>query len=238
MLMLDKKVILITGAVGNLGLATARAAQVAGAHTVLVDRSADRLRKVYADLVNSPNHLLVGEVDLSSENSVTTMIETASRHFRRIDGLVNTVGAWRGGKPVHETPLDDWVAMHDLNVRTTLLTCRAVVPHLLAQHRGSIVNVASRAALIGDGGSAAYSAAKSSVLRLTEALSAELKFAGVNANCVLPSTIDTPQNRAAMPTADHARWVEPAAIADVIVFLLSDAARAIHGAALPVYGLS
>jgi NAD(P)-dependent dehydrogenase (short-subunit alcohol dehydrogenase family) len=158
--------------------------------------------------------------------------------FGRIDVLVNTVGAWRGGVSTHEAPLADWDFLFAANVRPTLLACRAVAPHFVARRGGRIINVAARSGLHGDAGSAAYSAAKSAVLRLTESLSAELKSSGVNVNAVLPSTIDTPQNRAAMPGADFSMWVQPDAIADVIVFLASDAARAIHGAAIPVYGLS
>jgi NAD(P)-dependent dehydrogenase (short-subunit alcohol dehydrogenase family) len=107
---------------------------------------------------------------------------------------------------------------------------------MLQQGGGKIVNVAARAALKGGGRSAAYSASKSAVLRLTESMSVELKKSGINVNCILPSTIDTPQNRAAMPKADTSRWVTPEALADVVLFLASDAARAVHGAAIPVYG--
>ena len=235
---LSQRVVVITGAVGNLGRATARAFQRAGARTVLIDRAADRLHHAYAELVVSPDHLLLGGVDIADESSVAAAIGSAVEHFGRVDVLVNTVGAWRGGQPVHEAPLADWEFLHAANVRPTLLACRAVVPHLLAQRSGRIVNIAARSGLAGDAGSAAYSAAKSAVLRLTESLAAELKNSGINVNAVLPSTIDTPQNRTANPTADHTRWVAPDAIADVVVFLASDAARAIHGAALPVYGLS
>lgn len=235
---LDNHVALVTGAVGNLGAATARALAAAGARLVLADRSRDRLAQAFPELAGASEHLLVGDVDLSSAPSVQTLINAALARFGRIDALVNTVGAWRGGKATHEAPLDEWTLLFDANVRTTLLTCRAVIPQMLAQRRGRIVNVASRAALVGEAKSAAYAGAKAAVLRLTESLSAEVKHEGVNVNCVLPSTIDTPQNRAAMPTADHAKWVDPAAIADVVAFLVSDAARAIHGAAIPVYGRS
>ena len=235
---LAQRVVVITGAVGNLGQATARAFQEAGAHTVLIDRAADRLHHDYSGLVMSPDHLLLGGVNLADEASVAAAIGSAAERFGRVDVLVNTVGAWRGGKPVHEAPLADWEFLHEANVRPTLLASRAVVPHFLAQRRGAIVNIAARSGLAGEAGSAAYCAAKSSVLRLTEALAAELKHAGVNVNAVLPSLIDTPQNRAAMPSADPSKWVQPDAIADVVLFLASDAARAIHGAAIPVYGLS
>jgi NAD(P)-dependent dehydrogenase (short-subunit alcohol dehydrogenase family) len=155
-----------------------------------------------------------------------------------VDALVHTVGAWRGGNPVHETDLADWDFLFNVNLRTTLLCCRAVVPQMLKQGNGRIITVASRDGLAGSAGYAAYSASKSSVLRLNESLADELKASNVNVNCVLPSTIDTPQNRAALPNADFSKWVAPEAIADVILFLASDASRAINGAAIPVYGKS
>jgi NAD(P)-dependent dehydrogenase (short-subunit alcohol dehydrogenase family) len=161
--------------------------------------------------------------------------DTLSR-FGRIDALVHTVGGWRGGKPVHETDLADWDFLFNMNLRTTLLCCRAVIPQMLRQGGGKIINIASRDGLKGSAGYAAYSASKSGVLRLTESLADELKTSNINVNCILPSTIDTPQNRAAQPNADFTKWVEPSAIADVILFLASDAARAINGAAIPVFG--
>jgi NAD(P)-dependent dehydrogenase (short-subunit alcohol dehydrogenase family) len=146
------------------------------------------------------------------------------------------VGAWRGGKPAHDTDLGDWDFLFGVNVRTTLLCCRAVIPQMLRQGHGRIVNVASRDGLQGSAGYSAYSASKSAVLRLTESMAAELKTSNINVNCIMPATIDTPQNRKAIPNADFSKWVAPEAIADVILFLISDAARAINGAAVPVYG--
>lgn len=230
-------VVVITGAVGNLGTAVARAFQRAAAHTVLIDRAADRLQRQFPDLAASADHLLLHSVDLADEAHVARAMAAAQERFGRLDVLVNTVGAWRGGRPAHETPLADWDFLFGANLRPTLLACRAAASHFLAQRRGCIINIAARSALAATAGSAAYSAAKSAVLRLTEAMSAELKQEGINVNAILPATIDTPQNRAAMPAADPAQWVQPEAIADVVLFLASDAARAIHGAAIPVYGL-
>jgi NAD(P)-dependent dehydrogenase (short-subunit alcohol dehydrogenase family) len=230
------RVAVITGAVGNLGLATARAFQRRGARTVLVDRSPDRLRQSFPALEDSPDHFLAGGVDLADPASVTEVVAQAHRHFGRLDVLVNTVGGFRGGKPVHEDDLDNWDFLFRINVRTTLHCCRAVVPYMLRAGRGKIINVASRGALAGDGGFSAYSASKSAILRLTESLADELKQDGINVNCILPGTIDTPENRQARPGADPSKWVEPAAIADVILFLASDAARAVNGAAVPVFG--
>ncbi len=229
-------VVIVTGSVGNLGSATAHTLREAGAKTVLVDRSQDRLRESFPDLVDSRDHFLAGGVDLTDAGSVTKFVQSASGRFGRIDALVNTVGGWRGGKPVHETDPGDWNFLFGVNLRTTVLCCRAVIPQMLHRGGGKIVNVASRDGLSGGAGYAAYSASKSAVLRLTESMAAELKSSNINVNCVMPSTIDTPQNRQAMPNADFSKWVAPEAIADVILFLISNAARAINGAAIPVYG--
>jgi NAD(P)-dependent dehydrogenase (short-subunit alcohol dehydrogenase family) len=230
------KVVIVTGSAGNLGLATAQVLQKVGAKTVLVDRSNERLQENYPDLINSPDHFLAGGVDLANPDSLSKTVQTALARFGRIDSLVNTVGAWRGGKPAHETDLADWDFLFGVNLRTTLLCCRAVIPQMVRQGRGTIVNVASRDGLQGSAGYSAYSASKSAVLRLTESMAAELKTSNINVNCVMPGTIDTPQNRKAIPNGDFSKWVAPGAIADVILFLISDTARAINGAAVPVYG--
>lgn len=230
------RVVIVTGAAGNLGNAVARAFQAAGAQLVLVDRAADRLPRLFPDLVDSPHHFLATSVDLTNADAVEATVDETVKRFGRVDVLVNTAGGYRAGTPVHETPFETWDFMLNLNARTVLIASRAVIPHMLRQGRGSIVNVAARAALKGDAKMAAYSVSKSAVVRLTESMAAELKNDGINVNCVLPSTIDTPQNRQAMPKANYSRWVEPEAIADVILFLASDAARAVQGAAIPVYG--
>ena len=182
--------------------------------------------------------LLAGGIDLSNAPSLGKLVEQTLAKFGRVDALVNTVGGWRGGKPVHEMDLADWDFLFGVNLRTTLLCCRAVVPQMLRQGHGKIVTVASRDGLMGSAGYSAYSASKSAVLRLTESMAAELKSSNINVNCIMPSVIDTPQNRAAMPNADFTKWVAPEAIAEVIAFLASDTARSINGAALPVYGKS
>src|SRR6266700_4577492 len=231
-----EQVVIITGAVGNLGAATARAFHMADDNTVLVDRSQDKLRDAFSSIASSPDHLLAGGVDLSEPASLGKLVADALARFGRIDALVHTVGAWRGGKPVHEDDLANWDFLFSVNLRTTLLCCRAVIPQMLKQGRGKIITVASRDGFKGSAGYAAYSASKSAVLRLTESLAAELKVSDINVNCIMPGTIDTPQNRKAIPNADFTKWVEPDAIAEVILFLVSEASRAINGAAIPVFG--
>jgi len=160
------------------------------------------------------------------------------QRFKRIDVLCNIAGAFRMGSAVHETSDKDWNFLLDVNARTVLNTSRAVVPAMLKAGGGKIVNVGAFAAQKGVAQMGAYVAAKSAVIRLTETMAVGLRERNINVNCVLPTIIDTPENRAAMPDVDPKRWVAPAALAEVILFLASDAARAIHGAALPVTGLS
>jgi len=233
---LHGKIAIITGAAGNLGRATAGAMRAAGAKTVLVDASQEHLQQAYPGAAQDPDRLPYGGIDLTDEQSARAVVAATRERFGRIDALVNIVGGFRGGKAVHEEELATWDLMMAVNVRTTLLACRAVLPEFYGQGSGAIVNIAAGAALSGPAGLAAYSASKSAVIRLTEALAAEGKTQGIRANAVLPGTIDTPQNRAAMPKADTSKWVAPDAIADVIVFLASDAARAVTGVALPVFG--
>lgn len=234
----SQQVVMVTGAAGNLGRATAQAFLRAGARLVLVDRAPDRLPGLFPDLAGSADHYLAGSVNLADEAAVQAMVDEALRRFGRIDVLVNAAGGYRGGTPLHETTLDEWDFLFTMNARTAHVVSRAVLPAMLRQGDGRIVNVSARAALQAGAKMGAYSAAKSAVLRMTEAMSAELKGAGIRVNCVMPSTIDTPENRTSMPKADPKRWVTPEALADVLLFLASDAARAIHGAAIPVYGLS
>ncbi|HOU12216.1 MAG TPA: SDR family NAD(P)-dependent oxidoreductase [Anaerolineae bacterium] len=231
------RVTMITGATGNLGQAVAQAFAAANATVVLIARSEASIRQALPALAASPN-ALIAPADLTNPESVQSAVAAALHAFGRIDVLANTVGGYKAGEPVHTTPIETWDFMFDLNVRTAFLVSQAVIPAMLAQGHGAIIHTASRAGLSGGKNAAAYSAAKSAVIRLTESLAAELKHNGINVNCVLPGVIDTPENRAAMPTARHEHWVSADAIAQVILFLASDAARAIHGAAVPVYGLS
>lgn len=230
------QVALVTGASGALGSIVARRLLFeTGARLVLPARDPEDLRGLFPEI--DGDTVLAQACDVTDPEAVEALVRAAEERFGRIDLLCNVAGGFRGGAPVHQTDVAEWDFLMNLNARAVFLVCRAVVPALLRSGGGAIVNVASRAALAGDAGVAAYSASKAAMLRLTESLSAELKGQGIRVNAVLPGTIDTAANREAMPGADRSRWVESEALADVILFLLSDGARAVHGAALPVYGL-
>ena len=232
------QVVMVTGAIGNLGVALTRSFQASGAKLALVDRGEDRLSKAFPDLVSSPDYMLVNCADLMDESAVEASVVESFQHFGRIDVLVNTVGGFRVGTPLHKTPITTWDFLLNMNARSVFIACQKVIPHMLKQGSGKIVNLAARPGLEGQAGMAAYSASKGAVIRLTESMAAELKDQGINVNCVIPGTIDTPQNRETMPNAYYNSWVTPESLADVILFLSSEAARDVHGAALPVYGRS
>ena len=229
------RTVVITGAAGNLGRAVADAFAARGANLVLVDLKNEALQRVFGA---GDSRRLLAAADLLVQAQLDAMAMQAVERFGRIDVLANLAGGFRMGEPVHATTDTTWKFLLDINAGTLLHAVRAVVPRMLAQGGGRIVNVGAYAAQRGAAQMGAYIAAKSAVIRLTETLAAELRDRKINVNCVLPTILDTPENRAAMPDADPGRWVAPADLASVIVFLASDAARAIHGAALPVTGLS
>ena len=222
------RTVMLTGAAGNLGRAVAAA--FTDANLVLLDLKRGSLQ-------DSDKQIFI-ETDLLNAQSVQAAVDQAMQRFKRIDVLCNIAGGFRMGSAVHETSDKDWDLMLNLNARTLLNMSRAVVPVMLKGGGGKIVNIGAFAAQKGAAQMGAYIASKSAVIRLTETMAAELREQNINVNCVLPTIIDTPENRSAMPKADPKRWVAPQDLAQVIVFLASDAARAIHGAALPVTGLS
>lgn len=225
----------ITGAAGHLGRAVADAFAAQGANIVLIDRN----REVLALAFGAGNaQRMLAPTNLLEQAEVDATVREAFERFRRIDVLCNIAGGFRMGEAVHETSDADWNFLFDINARTLLHAVRAVVPTMLEAGRGKVINVGAYGAQQGVAQKGAYCASKSTVIRLTEAMAAELRERGINVNCVLPTVIDTPENRAAMPAADPDRWVAPQDLASVILFLASPAARAIHGAALPVTGLS
>jgi NAD(P)-dependent dehydrogenase (short-subunit alcohol dehydrogenase family) len=227
--------VIITGASGNLGRALASAFGARSANLVLIDRHLERLTQTFGTEDARRMHVAA---DLLNAGAVESAVQGAAERFGHIDVLCNIAGGFRMGTPVHETSDNDWNFLFDINVRTMVHASRAAVPRMLQAGGGKIVNVGAFAAQRGAAAMGAYVAAKSAVIRLTESMAAELREKNINVNCVLPTIIDTPENRKAMPGADPRRWVAPEDLANVIAFLASDAARAVHGAAVPVTGLS
>jgi len=232
---MDSNTVIVTGAAGNLGRAIAHAFAARGANLVLLDRRREQLDGSHGN--ETPQRLHIA-VDLLDPAQVDTAVQTAADRFGRIDVLCNVAGGFRMGTPVHATSDADWNFLFDINARTLLHVNRTVVPRMLAGGGGKIVNVGAYAAQKGVANMGAYVAAKSAVIRLTETMAAELRERNINVNCVLPTIIDTPENRRAMPDANPSKWVAPGDLANVVVFLASPEARAVHGAALPVTGLS
>lgn len=227
------QVVLVTGGSGNLGGAVVQAFYAAGANLVVPDRAADRLPKLFPGLTTE-KHYLAGATDVTNADDMARLVEDTLRRFGKIDVLVNTVGGYQAGKPVHETTLETWDALHNLNARTIFVTSRAVLPAMLEKGYGKIIHTAAKSALEGYANEAAYSAAKSAVARLTESMAAEYKKHGIRVNSILPAVLDTLKNREAFPNADFSTWVTPEAAAQVILFLASAQADVVNGALIPV----
>jgi NAD(P)-dependent dehydrogenase (short-subunit alcohol dehydrogenase family) len=227
---LNGKVVAVTGGFGNLGASVARTVAAAGAKVALIDRAEDS--KAPPDLAHA---LALGGVDLGTSDSARQAIAQIISRFGRLDALVNVAGGFRWEK-IEGAAIDTWDQLYQMNVRTAVNAAQAALPHLLASANGRVVNVGAMAATKAGAGMGAYAASKAGIAKLTEALAEELKDRAVTVNAVLPSIIDTPVNRADIPNADFSRWVKPEQIADLIVFLLSDRARAITGASIPIAG--
>ena len=209
----------------------------AGASLALIDRDIARLPTLWPEADSARERLAFFACDLADAAAVSRAVAAITDRYRQIDHVFNIAGAYRGGETIEEAPDESWRMLWEANFLSALHVCRAVVPGMRHRGKGTIVNVGSKASLSGDAGAAAYSIAKTAVVRLTESLAAEVKREGVRVNAVLPGTIDTPANRHAMPDADPRSWVEPEALADAMLFLASPGARAVTGVALPVFGL-
>ena len=218
--MLTGKKIIVTGSNGALGKATVEAAQDYGALVTGFDISYVK------------NDSYWRKVDLLSRQEIKREVE----ELDRVDGLINVAGGFAMGNSTFEENSEEWTTMQDLNVNSLRNVLSTVVPRMVKAKRGSIVNIGAQAAMRGAAYMSSYIVAKSAVMRITESLSEEVNDYGINVNAVLPSIIDTPTNRAEMPEADFSTWVTPASIAEVICFLLSDQAKAINGALIPVSG--
>lgn len=221
------KVVMVTGAFGALGRAVVQCAMAQGFQVAAVGRTAD------ADLLAGTDVLAIGGIDLTEAAQAGAAVEQVLARYGRLDALINTVGGF-----VWQTTADGdpaaWARMHRLNVVTVLNACRAALPPLIRSGAGAIVNVGAYAALQAGAGMGCYAASKAGVHRLTEALAEEVKADGVTVNAVAPTILDTPANRAEMGDADAGKWVRPAELAEIMLFLTG--ARAVTGAIIPVRG--
>ncbi|PJG52565.1 NAD-dependent oxidoreductase [Bradyrhizobium forestalis] len=224
---MQDKVLIVTGAFGALGKVVTETAQARGARVAGIDHAPSRSPA-------RPESIEIGDVDLSDAAQAKTAVETAAKHFGRLDALINIAGGF-AFEAVGDGDIKTWQRMHALNVLTALNASRAALPHLIASKAGRIINIGAMGALQAGSGMGPYAASKAGVHRLTEALANEWK-GKVTVNAVLPSIIDTKANRADMPKADFSKWVTPQELAEVILFLASDAASGVTGALIPVGG--
>jgi NAD(P)-dependent dehydrogenase (short-subunit alcohol dehydrogenase family) len=226
----SKKVALITGAAGALGSAVAETFNNAGYRLSLLDKNIESMQQKWQGKEN----VTCLPCDLTDAESIEEAVDNTLTSYGSIDVLLTIAGGFAMGPQVHELTEDDWDSMQNMNLRTVFLVSRAVIPHMRKRQRGSIVTIGAQTALHGAANLAPYVVSKSSVIRLTECMAEENKTEGIRINCILPSVIDTPANRADMPDADFTKWTKPEAIADVLLFLASDASKAINGASIPV----
>jgi NAD(P)-dependent dehydrogenase (short-subunit alcohol dehydrogenase family) len=232
----EKRSVLITGGTGILGSVVTKAYLAQGdnvAVTYLFENEVDTFKKFNPDLFEDVTFLFA---NVTEEAEVQKTVQEFLSKFGQLDVLVNIVGGFVGGIPTAELEEDRWDFMMNLNLKSVFLCCKTAIPHMTAQGYGKIINVSARAGLKGEAGLSAYCVSKGGVRTLTESLAAEVMDSGVNVNAIMPSIMDTPMNREAMPDEDHDRWVAPADVAKVICFLTSDDATIINGAAIPVYG--
>jgi NAD(P)-dependent dehydrogenase (short-subunit alcohol dehydrogenase family) len=225
---LSGKVLVITGSNGALGQAIAATLSGYGARLALLDHA-------QTPAAQPAGALHYGGIDLTQADAARSVMERVVKEAGRLDGLINVAGGFHWEKLVGGT-LDSWDSMYRINLRTAVVSCQSALPYLLQGGRGRIVNVGAMGAAKASTGMGAYAASKAGVAKLTEALADELKDRGITVNAILPSILDTPKNRVDMPQADFTRWVAPAEAAEVIAFLVSDEARAVTGALIPVVG--
>ena len=230
----SSKVVLVAGGTGGLGHAVSLAFIEEGATVIVTYRDQEEFAALKT--AAATDRLSGHAVDVTDESAVGQFINQIAETYGRLDAVVNTVGGYAGGAKLWEVEMKVFDRMMALNLRSGLILSRAAIPTMLKAGRGVFVNVASKAALEHAAGNAAYAASKAAAVAMIDSLAEELKGTGVRANSILPSIIDTEANRKAMPGADFAKWPKPRDIAQVVLFLCSDAAKVIHGAAIPVYG--
>jgi NAD(P)-dependent dehydrogenase (short-subunit alcohol dehydrogenase family) len=223
------KIVVVTGASGGLGKFVTQAFLDAGATVIGASR------KIQQSDFASPNFAAMS-AEISSDASATRLVEQVIARFGKIDVLAHTVGGFAGGQAVADTDEATLRKMFDINLNATFYILRAVLPPMRKARGGRIIAIGSRAALEPGANVGAYSASKAAMVSLVRTVALENQDAGITANTILPGTIDTPANRQAMPNADLSKWVQPGAVASLIVWLASEAGKDVNGAAIPVYG--
>jgi NAD(P)-dependent dehydrogenase (short-subunit alcohol dehydrogenase family) len=231
----SNRVVLVTGGTGALGMALTKAFIVSNATLIssyVVDREVERLE----EQIKSVLHLI--KADIGKEDDVKKLVSSVLGKYGQIHILVNVVGGYIGGKSVAEFDEKEWDLMMNMNLKSAFLISKYVIPQMISSKNGKIVHVSSRTGLKSTGYDSAYAASKAGLIRFVESLSEEVKESNINVNCIMPSTIDTEANRMSMPNLDFSRWVKPQDLANIVLFLCSEEAKAITGAAIPTYGLA
>jgi len=232
------KVVLVAGGTGGLGRAVSMAFLEAGAKVVVTYIRGEEFASLQDAARASEVSLRGHSVDVTDETAAEKLVEEIIGQHGRLDAMVNAVGGYAGGVKLWELETKTFDTMMALNLRSGYALARAAMGPMLKQKAGAIVNVAAKAAFDHAAGASAYAASKAAALAMIDCLAADAKGSGVRVNSILPSIIDTAANRKAMPDADFAKWPKPEDIAKVILFLCSDEAKVVHGAAIPVYGES
>ena len=230
------KVVLVAGGTGGLGQAVSLAFLAEGAQVAVTWRHESEFQSLKDFAANHAIRLSGFNVDVTDPVQTANLVDHIVSRSNRLDVLVNTVGGYAGGTPLWELEPEVFARMIDLNLRATYALAKSAVPPMLARKSGSVVNIASKAAWDHAAGASAYTSTKAAAVALIDSLAADLIGTGVRANSILPSIIDTEANRKAMPNADFSKWPKAEDIAEVVLFLASDRARVIHGAAIPVFG--
>ncbi|HEY9385780.1 MAG TPA: SDR family NAD(P)-dependent oxidoreductase [Nitrososphaeraceae archaeon] len=229
--------LLITGGTGALGRSITKAFIASNATTTIVTYIIkEEMENLKSETKSAAVELI--RTDITKNEEVKKLISEIIEKHRSIDVLVNVVGGYLGGKSVSELEEQEWDIMMNLNLKSAFLISKHVIPIMMAAKYGKMVHVSSRTALKSDGYDSAYAASKSGLIRLIESISQEVKESNVNVNCIMPSIIDTEANRKAMPNSEFSKWIKPEELANVVLFLCSEDAKVINGAAMPTYGLS
>jgi NAD(P)-dependent dehydrogenase (short-subunit alcohol dehydrogenase family) len=234
------RIVLITGGTGALGRSITTAFIASNAKVIssyVVDTEIEQLKKEEKEKQSKSQVQLI-KADVTKEEEVEKLVSSIISEHGQIHILVNVVGGYLGGKSVSELDQKEWDLMMNMNLKSAFLISKHVIPQMASSKYGKILHVSSRTGLKSDGYDSAYAASKSGLIRLVESMSEELKKSNINVNCIMPSVIDTEANRRAMPTADYSKWLKPSDLANVVLFLCSDDAKAITGAAIPTYGLA